>query len=594
MSRFHMPDQPDEFEIRCHQLHEQMRAIIEREALAAANSAAESETDATQSNTCNTTVGGPVSLEVPSHSEASSPVKKSCENGPQASVLGSVASTRSCTRGYSSPSSALCSSSVPPSVELPETPKASAARPPVPMLVLPGVISKESGRRPYADAPPVRHVPERDMIRAAEMGDAQTVRTAVFSGTNPNAKDATGSTALHYAAKGGHKETVQLLLQHRANVKLVNRDGRTALHLACLPGFEEIVEWLLQAGADANGKTKFGSAGLHWAAARGHTAVVRSLLTHGAAVDLPNENDATALLSAAFCGHLEVVRILLAHGARLTATNAKEMTALHLAASRKHGAVVEEIINAYEASKGLIVEGQTGHILDTTDKVGDTALHKAASSGCDRSALALLAAGAKTSIRNNAGALPLDIARTLDEQKVGEVLEDHTAALAAGAVPKDPVAKPAGASASASTLTFGSSPSYVGGAGNNKAREVPAAKVGQSNASSWETSDGATTWVEIQSIAGGLSEMGGADEWTAPASRKAPVVPDLPVSSGGKGRASSSSRGSRETALHRAASSSSSSQSEERRFGGVRGGLLGLTLALLPGASRTVAAASSS
>jgi hypothetical protein len=56
-----------------------------------------------------------------------------------------------------------------------------------------------------------------NLMLAAMRGDVVGVREQLERGADPNSEWETGSSALHFAAKGGRTEVVKLLLEHGAN-----------------------------------------------------------------------------------------------------------------------------------------------------------------------------------------------------------------------------------------------------------------------------------------------------------------------------------------------------------------------------------------
>ena len=71
------------------------------------------------------------------------------------------------------------------------------------------------------------------------------VQILLAHGADATAQDASGYSALHYAAHNGSVEIVQLLLEGGADASAVDGDGCTALHLAQRKGFAEIAALLL-------------------------------------------------------------------------------------------------------------------------------------------------------------------------------------------------------------------------------------------------------------------------------------------------------------------------------------------------------------
>jgi len=98
----------------------------------------------------------------------------------------------------------------------------------------------QGARNPQADA----------LIRAARGGNADTVKALLSAqGTDVNATDESGNTAVIEAARNGHDDVVRALLAAGANVKARNKEGKTALMLAVAGGHDEVVRALKQAGA---------------------------------------------------------------------------------------------------------------------------------------------------------------------------------------------------------------------------------------------------------------------------------------------------------------------------------------------------------
>ncbi len=138
------------------------------------------------------------------------------------------------------------------------------------------------------------------------------------SGTDVNAPQGDGMTALHWSAKLANARMAELLLEAGADPSATTRLGDyTPLHMAARVGEPTIVASLLLHGADVHAATSSGAAtALHFAAAGGNAIVVEELVAAGAD---PNVTDAslaqTPLMFAATYGRIEAVRALLAGGA---------------------------------------------------------------------------------------------------------------------------------------------------------------------------------------------------------------------------------------------------------------------------------------
>ncbi len=104
--------------------------------------------------------------------------------------------------------------------------------------------------------------PNTDIHAAALFGDLKAINQHIRAGSDLNAKDDYGSTALIIAATFGKTEVARVLIEAGADLNITNNDGSTALHSAAFLGRTEIVKALLNNGADKNIKNNFGSTAL--------------------------------------------------------------------------------------------------------------------------------------------------------------------------------------------------------------------------------------------------------------------------------------------------------------------------------------------
>jgi ankyrin repeat protein len=191
-------------------------------------------------------------------------------------------------------------------------------------------------------------VPSRSPVvaDAAMKGDLAGVRRLVKQGSNVNAAQGDGMTALHWAAERGDAAMVTVLLAANANVKAVTRIGDyTPLHIAAKTGNPAVVTALLTAGADAKAVTTSGTTALHFSAAAGDSASIGALADKNADVNAKeNEWGQTPLVFAAAAGRAPAIRALVKHGAdvgmRTATVNLQEQAASEQAATRKRNAVL--------------------------------------------------------------------------------------------------------------------------------------------------------------------------------------------------------------------------------------------------------------
>jgi len=127
-----------------------------------------------------------------------------------------------------------------------------------------------------------------------------------------------------------------------------------ALSLAAWQGDEAAVGRLLEAGAALNQPGERDWTPLHWAVIGGRTAVVKALLEHGADPNARGQYDLTPLHWAALQSQAGLVPLLVLRGADVGARNLYGMTPLHEAGDEKTAAAL------LEAGAGLEQKDDSG------------------------------------------------------------------------------------------------------------------------------------------------------------------------------------------------------------------------------------------
>jgi ankyrin repeat protein len=152
------------------------------------------------------------------------------------------------------------------------------------------------------------------LMHAAAVGSTAAMTLLLDNGAKVNATNATGATALMWAAT--EIEKVRLLLARGADVNIASQRGRTALQSAARrDNSAAIVRLLLAAGADAKAVDGAKANVLHAATMGNDTETIRLIVDAGVDVNAADFAGFTPLISASANRNLDAVRMLLAKGA---------------------------------------------------------------------------------------------------------------------------------------------------------------------------------------------------------------------------------------------------------------------------------------
>lgn len=213
----------------------------------------------------------------------------------------------------------------------------------------------------------------RDIFDAARTGNKAAVKHFLRSGTCINAKDDSGRTPLHIAARHGRLGVVQLLVSNGADKNVMGGDG-------------------------------IGTP-MHEAATYGHTAVAAYLMSMGVDVDVRGAGGETPLHHAVICDSVETARFLVSHGADINAKTKAGWTPLWVAAENR-----DDSLAIWLLKRGAQVKGK--------DHEGDSVLHIAVCAGNDRLAKLVISRGIKPDVFAAAG--------MGDTRRVRELLPSRT------------------------------------------------------------------------------------------------------------------------------------------------------------------------
>jgi len=189
---------------------------------------------------------------------------------------------------------------------------------------------------------------------AAEENKTDVIDYLVSKNVKVNNRDASGRTALMYAAAEGNKQAVIKLIEAGADISMVDQYGATAsvyaededenhlLHLLRMEGRPKIheetfhghierVQRMVEKGADVNERDNYGRTPLHIATIHNHTLDMRVLIDLGAEVNGQDYQGRTALMYAAKDSHSEAVALLVSKLADVNIQDEEGMRAYELA-----------------------------------------------------------------------------------------------------------------------------------------------------------------------------------------------------------------------------------------------------------------------
>jgi ankyrin repeat protein len=188
---------------------------------------------------------------------------------------------------------------------------------------------------------------------------------AAMADTDPNAADADGTSALHWAVHRGDLEPAATLVAAGAAVDRANRYGVRPSYLAAENGDAPMMRLLLDAGADPNASFAEGETLLMTAARTGDVATIEALLAAGANVDATEARGSqTALMWAAAADNGTAIAALIAAGAGRDAREAGgEFTALGFAVRAGAVDAAGALLDAGADPNGTLADGTSMLVL---------------------------------------------------------------------------------------------------------------------------------------------------------------------------------------------------------------------------------------
>lgn len=260
-----------------------------------------------------------------------------------------------------------------------------------------------------------------------------------------NARDANGSTPLHFAGYLSHESLAQVLLDHKADINAKNNHGETALLVTALTGTPTMVEFLLTHGANVNVMDALGRTPLHYAAIGGRPQIVQLFLAHRADA---NAKDQKGLTPLAFMTsskvkiktpqQKEIVAMLRQaeasppHTAAQTETHEAAVLPPQSAVASSQSSGHRDIFQTFEAGdleevQALLKENPS-LVGSKEPKDGYTPLHLAVMGGARKELIELILANhPDVNAKENNGWTPLHYAASTSNQLAAELLLAHHA-----------------------------------------------------------------------------------------------------------------------------------------------------------------------
>jgi ankyrin repeat protein len=219
------------------------------------------------------------------------------------------------------------------------------------------------------------------------------------------------------AARRDDGAAAMALLEQGGDVAAREADGTTALHWAVYHGDAELARALLAAGADPAARNDYGALPLQLAAENGDPALIGALLEAGVDPESPNDEGQTALMAVARTGRVEPARLLIDAGADVNAAERwGGQTALMWASAQGQTEVMALLIEkGADVNARATVRDWERHVtaeprIKELASAGLTPLLYAAREGCVDCARILVEAGADIDLADPDGVTPLIMA----------------------------------------------------------------------------------------------------------------------------------------------------------------------------------------
>ncbi len=278
-----------------------------------------------------------------------------------------------------------------------------------------------------------------NVVKAAKKGDLAGVDRAIAEGADANSRTLTRMTPLMFAAERGHRDLVRRLLAAKADPSTVDMGGMTPVTHAARWGHAEIVHDLLEAIADplrrsSNAQNAFFTLvdAVLFVPTPAHADCVRAMIQTGFDVHGEDDKGRLPLVVAAGCGYADIVAALLEGGADVNRRDGGGSTTVMVAAANDRDDVIRLLAAAgadldARAEKSIGFKGVVSGAVES--EISDlTALMLAGLQGRRNAAVALIQAGADTSLKASDGNTAYDLAAMRFQVMTAAAMEEATKA----------------------------------------------------------------------------------------------------------------------------------------------------------------------
>ncbi len=200
-------------------------------------------------------------------------------------------------------------------------------------------VLEKAGAAGMRGKPPAQTAGARAILSC----DGTAVLAAITNPASVAEVDASGRTALWYAAAVGKQDAAELLLAAGADPNAADENRLTPVHMAAAFARPSLLKALLAKGGDSSVRSSSGDTALHFAVAAQCSACVSALAPTAAVADIQNEAGDSALIIATRLGDDVLVKQLLNAGADPSLRNTKRETVRSIAKARKLSAILDAL-----------------------------------------------------------------------------------------------------------------------------------------------------------------------------------------------------------------------------------------------------------